>query len=263
MSDTLQLLTLEHKNFSELLSLIEQQIRNTQAGLPLDLELLENVAEYFGDYPDECHHPVEDVVFRRLCTRDPSAVRDPDTLEKEHQQIGKLTELFAKTVSAAAESGVGETNKLSEVMQGFVDNYRTHMSMEEEHFFPAAAEALSQEDWEEIDFTIFDREDPLYDGSVEGRFKKLRDKIAESASKTNSQVNRLKEIKRVAQLKTISDFNESSSNRRYSLVRRPKGGYSLESDGESIMEVPACNETQAVWCAFYFLQGQAHGTRRK
>jgi hemerythrin-like domain-containing protein len=257
MSDTLLLLGFEHQSFGELLSLIDEEIRNLETGSPVDIGLLQSVAAYFSDYPDECHHPVEELVLRRLCMRDSDAVPDPDKLSKDHLEIARITKLFATTLGAAASNGDGRTPALGKIMKEFVERYRNHMSMEEEHFFPAAAKALTKEDWAEIDFSVFDRDDPLYNSSTEARFESLRKKMEKSANEFSTPSFGLTQTKRLQRLVSISDFNKSMHDQDGHLVRHPQGGYGLVLDGRIAVDIPECDEQQAVWCAYYFLQGQA------
>ncbi|MDH3508895.1 MAG: hemerythrin domain-containing protein, partial [Gammaproteobacteria bacterium] len=133
MSDALLLLRLEHENLGQLLDLIDEQRQLRETGGDLDLGLLETVTEYFSGYPEQCHHPVEELVFRRLKMRDPDAVTDSDKLTDEHAQIERLTAELAEAVTSDSD-----TTTLAEIMKRFVTDYRRHMSMEEEHFFPAA-----------------------------------------------------------------------------------------------------------------------------
>jgi hemerythrin-like domain-containing protein len=181
MTDVLLLLRLEHKNFDELLNLIDEQRHNLEQGGDVDINLLQSIIEYFSGYPDECHHPVEDIVLQRLCVRDSSAVPDINRLSKEHREIERLTGLLATTLTATVNTGNAQTPELGEVMQQFVSNYRNHMKMEEECFFSTAAKALSKEDWEVIEFDLFDRDDPLFDRAAHARFRGLREEIENSA----------------------------------------------------------------------------------
>ena len=86
-------------------------------------------------------------------------------------------------------------------MEEFVSYYRNHMMMEEEHFFPAAAKALLEDDWAEIEFDLFEREDPLFDRSAHERFHRLREKIDKSAGEFSRQTLRFRQAKRVQQLR--------------------------------------------------------------
>ena len=115
MMDVLLLLRLEHKNFGELLNLIDKQRYNLEQGGNVDINLLQSLVEYLSGYPDECHHPVEDIVLRRLCLRDPGAMQDADRLSKEHGEIERLTGLFATTVTATVNAGDAQTPELGEV----------------------------------------------------------------------------------------------------------------------------------------------------
>jgi len=257
MSDTLTLLGYEHKYFEALLSLIDQQLHGMAAGGRVDIELVQSVAEYFSSYPDECHHPVEDMVFRRLCMRQPDAVPDPARLSNEHRDIERLTKSLVAAVATVATGNGVHTSELQETMEKFVDSYRVHMEMEEQHFFSAAAKALAQEDWDEIDFSVFDRDDPLFNPSAQGRFQKLREKIEASAREFGNAALRLKELERVERLGNIDTFNKSLQHKNMVLVPQPQGGYRLESNGNAMIHIPECDEKHAIWCAYFFLQGLA------
>lgn len=199
MPDALLLLHLEHENFNGLLDLIDEQRHNLEQGNDVDINLLKSVAEYFSGYPDECHHPIEDTVLRQLCMRDSKAVPDLDLdkLSKEHKEIERLTGLLATTLSACAHAGDAQTPELGEVMQQFVNYYRDHMMMEEEHFFPLAAKALLKEDWKKIEFDLFYREDPLLERGAHERFQILREIIESSARESYRRAARLRQEKRV------------------------------------------------------------------
>jgi hypothetical protein len=51
------------------------------------------------------------------------------------------------------------------------------MAQEEEHFIPLALRVLAAQDWADIDAQITDREDPLFGGTVELRFRDLHQMI--------------------------------------------------------------------------------------
>lgn len=260
MKEALLLLRLEHRNFDELLNLIDEQRHNLKQGTNVNVKLLQSAAEYFSGYPDECHHPVEDIVLQRLRIRDAESAPDLNILSKEHREIERLTALLATTVNSRDD----QTSDLEEVIKQFVTYYRKHMSTEEEHFFPAAAKALSKADWEEIEFDLFDREDPLFDGAAHRRYRKLREEIENSARESDKRTFRLKQVKRIQRLGSISEFNDwiREAGADWLLVRHPEGGYGLELDGRAIMDIPECSEVRAIWCAYYFLQGRENQDMR-
>ena len=258
MMDVLLLLRLEHKNFGELLNLIDKQRYNLEQGGNVDINLLQSLAEYLSGYPDECHHPVEDIVLRRLCLRDPGAMPDADRLSKEHGEIERLTGLFATTVTATVNAGDAQTPELGEVMQQLVNYYRNHMMMEEEYFLPAAARVLSKEDWEAIELDLCACDGPLFSRAAHVRFQNLLEEIEKTGRVSGRHAFRLRQAKRVQSLRSMSDFNDSMHEAGVDclLVRHPGGGYGLELDGLAIMDIPECSEERATWCAYYFLQGR-------
>jgi len=260
MTDVLLLLRLEHKNLGELLDLIDEQRHKLEQGGDVDINLLQSVAEYFSGYPNECHHPIEDTVLRRLRMRDSRAVPelDIDRLSKEHREIERLTGLFATTLTVTLNTGDAQTSKLGEVMQQFVNYYRNHMMMEEKHFFPAAAKALSKEDWEVIEFDLFDRDDSLFDRAAHARFQGLRKEIESSERESGRRAFQFRQAKRVQRLGSVSDFNDSmrEAGTDCLLVRHLEGGYGLECDGQAMMDIPESSEERAIWCAYCFLQGR-------
>ncbi|HYA65132.1 MAG TPA: hemerythrin domain-containing protein, partial [Burkholderiaceae bacterium] len=103
MPDTLFLLRLEHGNLSKLLGLIEDQVAAADAGKPMDEELLSLAYKYFSDYPDRCHHPKEDLVYRRLSERDPDSRKGLRDLIAEHRRLHELTEAFGEAVRRVRE----------------------------------------------------------------------------------------------------------------------------------------------------------------
>ena len=209
MIDVLLLLHFEHKYFGEVLNLIDEQHYNLEQDGNVDINLLQSLTEYLSGYPDECHHPVEDIVLQRLCMRNPSAIPDVDRLSKEHGEIKRLTGLLTTTVTATVNTGVAQTPELGEVMQQLVYYHRNHMMAEEECFFPAAAKGLSKEDWEAIEFDLFARADPLFSRAAHVHFQRLLEGIERSGRVSDRRAFRLMQTKHVQRLKSMSDFNNS------------------------------------------------------
>ncbi len=61
--------------------------------------------------------------------------------------------------------------------RSFLDFYRDHIAKEEERFFPAALEALTAKDWQDIEARLSERADPLFGREQEARFVALRQEI--------------------------------------------------------------------------------------
>ena len=67
MVGRIDVLRQEHKDVARLLGVVDEQI-NGEA--PLDLDLLHEILGYCLTYPDQYHHPKEDLIDRALCEHD-------------------------------------------------------------------------------------------------------------------------------------------------------------------------------------------------
>jgi len=126
------LLRLEHHRFDDLLNLIENQLDENSA---FDRELLQNVVAYFAGYPEQCHHPVEDLVFRKLLARNAERAAAVGEILEEHRETAELTEQFGAELAAVEVDASNLPVSLREIIRQFVDHYRSHMIAEEKNFF--------------------------------------------------------------------------------------------------------------------------------
>ncbi len=247
------LLRLEHHRFEDLLILIEQQIDKDNA---FDRELLRNVVDYFAGYPGQCHHPVEDIVFRKLRARNEERAATVAEILKEHKNISALTKQFGELLDADTVDESELPEDLRDVMREFVDQYRAHMLAEEEKFFSVALDTLTASDWNEIEFALFDKSDPLFDRQVEERYSHLRDRIDELAKRSYRRGAFLRESKQRRNFDSVHAFNHAleRDGRDYRLVEHPEGGYGLEHAGRFVIDIPKCEPARAAWCAWFYVE---------
>lgn len=261
MSDTLIFLSLEHKRIAQLLKVMEEQLEILEAGEKPDQELLQSMVAYLSGHSEQCHHPKEDLLFRKLTRRDPKAVEGLNNLIEEHKELERLTKHLTELVVKMPEQPDVSLQLLRDPMRHFIDCYYNHMSMEEKYFFPTVLRSLTSNDWAEIDFSVFDQADPIFDGAAEQQFSKLHGEIIrlsdqrgkQRATKTLSE----NESKQLENITSITQFNDMMKEigTEGQLVKLPKGNYGLKAAERIIMEIPKCSERRASWCAYYFLKG--------
>ncbi len=258
MPDTLLLLRLEHRNLSQLLGLIEDQVAAADAGAPLDTNLLSLAWEYFSDYPDLCHHPKEDLVYELLSKRDPGSCAGLKNLTSEHVRLRELTQRFGEAVRRLREYPQAAEPGAREVLREFTQRYRQHMREEDERFFPLAEKKLSKDEWATLDFAIFDRDDPLFANATEHRFSALRQRIEAATKEGRARGNVLDAGKRLRGLSGLESFNElmESGGTPFRLNSFAGGGYGLEHDHELLLYIPECSAERAAWCAYSYLCGR-------
>jgi len=177
MSPLIQVLHQEHKNIARLLDALEHQVELLAGAQRPDYELLQDIATYFCDYPDRCHHPKEDVVFRQLQTRHAKAAEKIGDLGREHRDAGARARRFRDNIQALFRDQVMPLGTLVNAARSFIDAERQHMRMEEAVFLPAAESALSDEDWQSIECNLGTEHDPLFGKTVEKQFSALLERL--------------------------------------------------------------------------------------
>ena len=164
---------------NDLLVLLSIQLDKTENSDNPDYELMSEIVDYFRGYPDLYHHPKEELVYRLVLSRDPAQKDTIGELETEHANCEKYLNDFARMLVNVL-LGIEVPREIF-VMKGrkFVDNERRHMDGEEEYFFPAAENLLSDEDWQELDRKIDEFQKPLLERQAPHRFLKLRKALEE------------------------------------------------------------------------------------
>ena len=177
MPQSLRNLQLEHQGLGGLLDIMDEWVRDVSESQAPDYQLLQVIADYFLGYPDEVHHPKEDLIFLKLQRRDADAAAKLSRLLDEHRELQEITREFAAIVGELAGSASSSPEQVVQSTNKLVDYYRHHIEMEEEHFFPTAERLLTKGDWADIDFAFSERTDPLL-YEAETKYKNLRAKIA-------------------------------------------------------------------------------------
>lgn len=260
MTDTLFMLRLEHGNMASLLDIVERELGAGDKSDSIDYGLLHSAFEYFSTYPDTCHHPIEELLYRKLHSRYPSVARQIGGLITEHEELGVLTERLVEVSKHAAESAPARDEELETLAREFITLQRRHMATEEEQLFTMALEKLTPVEWTEVDYALFDRRDPLFHHETEQRFARLRGEILKASANQSAHRALQGEARRLSRLQTVDEFNQamSSSGNKVSLQRVPQGGFELRRDQVLLTIIPECSEARAAWCAYFFLRGTSH-----
>ncbi len=264
MLDVVSILQLEHRNLAKVLDLLHHQATNASSGTPANTRLLELAVEYLSGYPDQCHHPKEDVLYRKLVSRFPDLAASLKDLAAEHADLATLTRNLRQAVADSRRDPHALDVGLAQQLRAFVDHYRHHMLMEDEHFFPLALNRLSRKDVAEIDFALYERPDPVFNQAAEQRFTELIDEIARQEGIEKAGADQREESALLATFRNLAIFNETMerTGQPIGLVRAADGGYDLERKGRMLVHVPACSESRAAWCAYFYWKALTRSGRR-
>jgi hemerythrin-like domain-containing protein len=163
MGAILQALRQEHANLAQLLELIDRQLDGRETP---DLDLLRGILDYFLTYPEQYHHPKEDLIYRALCRHDPALAPMIGDLVAEHEELGIATQEFSDAVDRACRDGAGSGTGTRRVGHAFIDFYREHMIKEEREFFNEAERCFTAEEWRDLVAEISDPTDPVFLGEI-------------------------------------------------------------------------------------------------
>jgi len=252
MLDAITVLQQEHRKIGKVLGLLRQQATNLSLGGNANHRLLDRAFEYLSGYPDQCHHPKEDVLYRKLVSRFPDSAQSLKNLVEEHEKLAAMTRDLHQVIDGADSSALNEA--LADRLRAFLDFYHDHMLTEEQRFFPLALHRLSRNDFAEIDFTLFDDPDSALNREAEKKYADLSDEIAQLGIAEKARAGEREESALLATLVDIAAFNETMDKmgEPINLVRSSGGGYELARKENVLVRIPACSEARAAWCAYFF-----------
>jgi hemerythrin-like domain-containing protein len=170
----LECLAQEHRHIAALLGLLEQRVANTRKLTTGDLYLLADVIGYLHDFPDQVHHPTENLLFDRLQKRRPDLAPELAGLRQEHEQLAAETRLLLDALEQAiAAHDAVRPSSLRTRIKHFVASQRAHMEREGRSAFGAAITDLSETDWRALERRTELHEDPLFGPGVQPRQRLL------------------------------------------------------------------------------------------
>jgi hemerythrin-like domain-containing protein len=182
MAHPTQLWHEEHVYFQRLLQLLRHELDVLAQGDTPNYGLMLDIIGYLRDWSDQVHHPREDEVFRRLAQRRPDWSLRVARLRQEHVVIAHAGETLRKLLEEAVADAVVSRAEIEVAAATYLVYYGNHIAREEEDILPAAAQALSSEDWQAAKAAAPLGPDPLFGANPQERFRELRRRIAAAAA---------------------------------------------------------------------------------
>jgi hemerythrin-like domain-containing protein len=174
MSKIVDALRKEHAKILTVLDILEREIEAFADGVAVDYGLIAAIVDYFTDFPDQQHHPKEDLIFARLRRADPAAASGVGDLPALHAGLAAELQAFAGALEATTFDEIHPRTDLMALARAFIDHQRLHLTMEELYFFPVAEQTLDPGAWTELDTAIASASDPLVGGTSGDKFEALR-----------------------------------------------------------------------------------------
>lgn len=163
----------EHRYFQSLIDIANEQHKLLEEQGDVDLDILQDLLRYLSEYPEDYHHPREDLMFDRLREVDPASGKYIDSLLDGHASIHETSNNLYFTVMRANNGEAIRRGKLARDLKQFIDGYEKHMQEEDGIVFLRALNALSDDDWEQLEESLEHVEDPLFGTRVRRRYRRL------------------------------------------------------------------------------------------
>src|SRR5215831_14397566 len=96
----IELLSKEHRNIERLLAVLEHELDVFDQGKRPDYEVIRSIISYFEVYPEQYHHPQENLVFAKLKMRDPVMAAKIGNLDREHKLGSKRLRRTKQAIDA-------------------------------------------------------------------------------------------------------------------------------------------------------------------
>jgi hemerythrin-like domain-containing protein len=173
LAGVIETLYSEHSYFLSLLDTLEQETEKLKPGKVPDYHLLLDIVDYLTRYPDQYHHPREDLLFAKMLSADKNFKTDLERLEREHKTLRSYNDkLFAELKRIAAGRRV-DRPELMRNLKRYISGYRQHIEFESKRIFPKAKGELSAADLKQLKARTRYIDDPLFGGEVEGRYRRV------------------------------------------------------------------------------------------
>lgn len=173
----------DHKHMQQLLQVFETLLQQLgkQERDPATLSMILEALDYFSVYPDQWHHPVEDLVFEHLL-RKPVDVRDViNRTFKEHHQIATATRKMNSLFYAVANDAAVERERLFGAAREYIELQRRHLERENEILLPLVADLLTAADWEDVETRLQERQSAHFHAGVRRLYESVYEDLAEPA----------------------------------------------------------------------------------
>ena len=180
----------EHRYLKALVGVLADKTIKSKALEFGDYFLLRDIAGYLHDYPDQVHHPTEDLLCVKLEQRHPAMKKSTQRLRRDHHDIltqtGDLLELLDQAVEGG---GQGVEKAVRSACETFVVHHREHMEFENRILFPAAMKSLQPSDWREIESHFAAVEDPLFGRAVGRKHRRLYEHLVSPVNEASERLN--------------------------------------------------------------------------
>ena len=179
----------EHRYISSLLEALAEQADNLLPGRVPDFALMHDIVNYMASFPDEYHHPREDLLFDRLVARDSEARQLVEELLEGHREINRRSRELLEQLERVTRGGKSPDNqRIKYLCDRYIGHYWEHINVEEGKVFPRATAKLRPDDWFAVNAQAKYVDDPLFGSRVKKEYARLSQYLGDRVSRVTEDV---------------------------------------------------------------------------
>lgn len=171
-------LLVEHDHILRTLNLLEMQFLDLCRGKTPDFSLMRSNIVYIQEYPEQVHHPLEDMIFSILLER-VDETKFIEELITEHTQLEIIARKLRESLEALNSSIVSRED-IKQQLSSFLVRQRQHIYIEEVEAYPLVHSVLTKKDWKQLNSMIPLLDDPAFGrrtrNDYECLYRKIKDK---------------------------------------------------------------------------------------
>ncbi|MGR5064150.1 hemerythrin domain-containing protein [Photobacterium sp. DNB22_13_2] len=168
----------EHGYICRLLKILQQKLVAIRNGQEVNYGLIKDIVDYLQNHAECCHHPKEDVLYHYYQDHYADNAGQVKSLEKEHEELARLTQEFADTVDMILMDAVIPLDVFADKLNAFVVSQFAHLEFEEKHILPLIRKHFTQEDWLAVSQQYEKCDcDPLFGSQVTERYRHLAERL--------------------------------------------------------------------------------------
>lgn len=143
----------DHKYMIKLLHLLEQEIKTLDAAqvVRVNLDRLLEMTDYLNQYPEICHHPIEERMFGMLASKSLPEHEQAliDKVIDEHGMLDALAELLEVKIARYLAANCSKASLLR-TADMFLRQQIKHIECEQNHVFTLCCNYLQNGEWQEL-----------------------------------------------------------------------------------------------------------------
>ncbi|MCO1333606.1 hemerythrin domain-containing protein [Microbulbifer sp. OS29] len=173
----------DHKQMQQLLNAFEQLLLDLFGRTdrdPSTLSLILDALDYLSVYPDQYHHPIEDLIFARLLTKPIHDKKSIYEAQMQHEQIALNTKHMCALFYAIANDATVERRVLQGACTSFLKLQRSHMNLENTAIFPQIEQYLDLSDWITIQKQVNELNTKYFDHSIRKIYESLHEHLTQA-----------------------------------------------------------------------------------